>query len=177
MSELVFTENRRPTGEIYDVLRNVVTGEEWVVTDEKNLIVDGFYILLAALLKRQSGWSGLTYWENGSGNASWDTTPVSPTTSDTALVTPLEGGRKEIATSDIIWLDASNIESATPTNKIQITVSFGTSESVGWHREFALFGGEATATSNSGTMINSKRHNKFEKTSEQELTRRLRITV
>ena len=160
------------TGEVIDILTNIKTGEVTVL-ESHNLIVDACSTLLAALMKGEENIVGITYWENGSGLAAWDTTLPDPEASDVALTTPLY--RKAITAEDIVYLTPQNTESPTRTSKIQITVSFSSLESNGDLREFAIWGGNATASLGTGIMIDRKTHGLITKNSEITLTRILRL--
>ena len=107
-------------------------------------------------MKGEAGFGGCLYWEQGSGLAAWDSDQPTPTEDDTALTTPLY--RKAIDPSDIIYVDANGNASASRTNRIKISVSFGTGESTGKIREYGIFGGDATTTLGSGLMIDHKIH-------------------
>lgn len=169
-------ERRKPKGEITDVLRDKETGEVIERREGFNLIVDNCYKLIASLMGGMTGYAGISYWENGTGLSSWDSSPVEPDATDSGLVTPLAGARKEIQASDVNWLNADNSISLTPTNRIQIHVVFESTESNGSLREFGLFGGDATTVSNSGIMINHKIHPELVKQNTQTLERTLRLT-
>ena len=139
-----------------------------------NTVVDDCSKLIACLMKAQSGYSGITYWAVGSGASSWDNAnPPAPAVSDAKLTT--ETFRKAVTSSNIKFLDASNAETSTVTNKLQIKVTFSETEANGELREFALFGGNATATANSGLMINRKTHGLIYKTSGMRLERTIRL--
>jgi hypothetical protein len=140
-----------------------------------NTVVDDCSKLIACLMKAQAGYSGVTYWAVGSGLGTWDNAnPPAPATTDVKLTT--ETFRKAIVPStDIKFLDASNVETASITNKIQIKVTFSETEANGELREFALFGGNASATANSGLMINRKTHGLIYKTSGMKLERTIRL--
>lgn len=165
----------RIIGEVFDYFvypdgRKVLAREP-----DRNLIVATCSTLLACLVKGESGYAGATYWAVGSGSDTWsDVTPPSPSSSDTQLTA--ETYRKAITSGDMVFLDSGNNVSATPTNKIQITVTFLEAEANGALREFGIFGGLASGTANSGYMINHKIHPLIYKTSALQLERVLRIT-
>lgn len=160
-------------GEIIDTLINTRTGEVKEFRGN-NIIVEDITKLIAALIKRHTGFSGALYWENGTGLDSWDDTPVVPTKSDHALVTPLY--RKEISASDIIFIDEEGVESSEPTNRIQISIRFTELESNGKLRELGIWGGNASATLGSGIIINHRIHGILTKNDEMILDRKLRLT-
>jgi hypothetical protein len=161
-------------GEVRDIIKdkygNVIETTEWSC----NTICDGLGILIAALLKGQSGYGTGVYWAVGAGNG-WDIkNPPSPSKSDTRLVAEI--GRKAISTSNISFLDINGNVTATPTNQILITASFGTNECNGDWMEMGIFSGNATATLNSGTMINHKTHKLTLKDTDRIIDRQVRFT-
>lgn len=169
-------QGKKFTGEVFDTLINIHTGEKKEIYQSFNIVVKDISKLIAALFKTEPGYGGLSYWEVGSGNASWnDTAPPPPTEDDKELLTPTY--RKAIAPSDINFLDASNNIVNVPTNKLEVSVTFGSSEANGYLREFGIFGGNATSTLKSGIMINRKTHGLIFKTSSLELKRTIRFTL
>ncbi len=168
------TNLRAFKGEVWDTLRNIVTGEEITQYQGSNIIVLDASVLIAALIKRHTGYSGATYWEVGTGLASWDSAIPEPVVNDSALQTPVF--RKAIALEDIVFVNNAGETVIDPTNRIQITTTFISSEANYSLREFGIFGGNATSTLGSGLMINHKIHGVITKTNEMELTRVLRLT-
>jgi len=165
----------RIIGEVFDYFvypdgRKVLAREP-----DHNLIVANCSVLIACLMKGESGYAGAAYWALGSGSETWsDVAPPSPLTSDTQLTA--ETYRKAITSGDMEFLDVDNNTSVTPTNKIQITVTFTETEANGPLREFGIFGGLADGTANSGLMINHKIHPLIYKTSALQLERVLRLS-
>jgi hypothetical protein len=153
-------------------------GQEYELPVDHNLVVDACSKLIACLLKTQSGYQGLKYWEVGSGQSSWsDSAPPSPVSGDVGLNNPLY--RKAIQSTDMSFIDAnSNVLASGISNRIQVVVTFGSTEANGYLREFGLFGGDSSCTSTLGTgiMINRKTHGVIYKTSGISLTRTLRLT-
>lgn len=144
------------------------------VREYVNTVVDDCSKLIASLMKGQAGYKGVSYWAVGSGAGSWDNAnPPSPLVADTKLTN--ETFRKAVTTSDITFLDANNLPTATVTNRIQVKLIFGESEANGELREFGLYGGNATATKDSGIMINRKTHGLIYKTSGMTLERTINI--
>lgn len=143
-----------------------------------NTVVDNASKLIAALIKRHTGYAGALFWEVGSGDASWnDTAPPSPAKADFKLLTPTF--RKAIQLADISFIDNANAVTATVTNRIQIKVKFLFNEANGPLREFGIFGGGTdcvVGTLGSGLMINRKTHGLIFKTDTVELERVLRFT-
>ena len=144
------------------------------VIEHINTVVDDCSRLIASLMKGQAGMTGITYWAVGSGAGNWDNNnPPEPVVGDTKLLN--ETFRKAISASDITFLDSSDKPTTSVTNKLQISVTFTETEANGELREFGLFGGKATATRNSGIMINRKTHGLIYKTSGMRLERIIRI--
>jgi hypothetical protein len=163
----------RMIGEITDrIFKNGVFVEE---RKGHNLVVNSVLKLIMCLLKNQSGYSGIQYWAVGSGASSWDSSMPSPDVNATRLTAEI--GRVAIPSSEIVFLDSNNNVSSTPTNIIQITHTFGTADCNGVWREFGIFGGNATATANSGLMINKRHHAVITKTSEMTVERVMRFTL
>jgi hypothetical protein len=163
------------TPEIF--IANAKAGQEFEMPVGYNLVVDSCSKLIASLLKTQSGYQGLKYWEVGSGQSSWvDSAPPSPVSGDTGLNNPLY--RKAIQSTDMSFIDANSNVVTGPTNRIQVVVTFGSTEANGYLREFGLFGGDSSCTSTLGTgiMINRKTHGVIYKTSGISLTRTLRLS-
>jgi len=120
-----------------------------------NRIVEGCNELLAALMKREPGFSGILYWAVGEGKPVWDNLMPSPGAGDRQL--SAEVARKALPVADIVYLDENNQVVGEPTPRLQITAAF-TREELGGEgprflREFGLFGGNATNVANSGWMI------------------------
>ena len=161
------------TGEIRDrIFKNGQFVEERV---GHNIVVNTFLPLVMSLLKKQTGYSGIQYWAVGSGNASWDTNMPTPVVTETQLTSEI--GRVAIPASEIVFLDSDFEVTNTPTNIIQITHTFGTSDCNGSWREFGLFGGNATTSANSGYMINKKHHSVLTKTADMTVERTMRFTL
>ena len=167
------TQGLKMTGQITDrIYKNGVLVEERV---GHNLVVNSVLKLIMCLLKRQSGYSGIQYWAVGSGASSWDSSLPTPSAGDTRLTAEI--GRVAISPSEIVFLDSNLNVSSSPTNIIQITHTFGTGDCNGKWREFGIFGGNATATANSGLMINKRNHDVITKTNEMTVERVMRFTL
>jgi phage tail P2-like protein len=159
-------------GEVVDIFTNKNGTKE--VYKGENIIVDKIFVLVASLIKDPASASSL-YWANGTGEESWDTTEYEPNTGEFKLVTELY--RKSISINNIVYINVDNTISPEPTNRLQISTLFDYDESNGDLREFGVFGYNASATANSGMMINHKIHNKRTKTNLQQLQRILRLTI
>jgi hypothetical protein len=149
--------------------------KELVRNIDFNIVVQNMSVAIACLMKRQTGYYGLLYWAVGSGGGTWsEDNPPNPSETDSTLET--ETYRKAINTSDIVFIDSNNVVSGTPTNRIQVTVAFGTTEANGKLMEFGLFAGNATATAGSGIMVNHKTHAVITKTNVMQLEYVIRMT-
>lgn len=145
------------------------------VLEHVNTVVDDCSRLIACLMKGHEGFSGITYWAVGKGEASWSNeNPPAPLEEDSVLLE--ETFRKAINPEDITFIDAEDNPTESITNRIQVKVEFEEHEANGELREFGLFGGNATETKDSGLMINRKTHGLIYKTSGMRLERIIRIT-
>lgn len=161
------------TGEIIDRIQYKDGRVE--VRRGHNLVVNSFSNLVMCLLKQEAGYKGIQYWAVGSGDASWDTTLPNPEKTATKLTKEI--GRVAISPSEITFLTNDLEKSPTPTNIIQIVHTFGISDCNGTWREFGIFGGNATASANSGIMINKRHHKILTKTDEMTIERTMRFTL
>lgn len=163
-------------GELRDIIKDANTGEiievhEW----EKNIIVKDIGILVACLMKGHPGYSGMLYWAVGSGLGTWDNmNPPLPSADDHKLVNEI--GRKAIPSASISFVDANGNVSASPTNRLLITLSFGENDCNGEWREMMIVGGNATSTKDSGVAINHKTHQFIGKTTNVTVDRQIRFT-
>ena len=167
------SKNVHMTGEIIDLIRYKDGRVEKRVGH--NLVVNSFLNLVMSLLKQEEGYTGVQYWAVGTGEESWDDTLPTPEISDTALTSEL--GRVAIDKDNIKFLTPELEESPTPTNILQITHTFETTDCNGTWREFGIFGGNATASANSGIMINKRHHKVLTKTEEMTVERTMRFTL
>lgn len=142
---------------------------------QSNIIVNVCSILISRLLKDSSEpQAGISYLAVGSGNASWDMfDPPAPTTSQTLLEN--EYYRKQIDMSTFVNPNTGE-PTTTKTNIVDYVVTFGEAEAVGPMVELSLFGGDATAERNTGTMINWRTIPVISKTATMTLTVIFRIT-
>lgn len=140
-----------------------------------NQIQNSFATLLATWARAETGYDRIGFIGIGSGLVSWDTTPPAQPYSNTTLTT--EVFRKAIPQLDIDYIDPiTNISTGgTPSSKIEITYTLGTSEANFDLREFGLFGGTATISFDSGQMVNWVVHSKITKDSSFEIHRRIRL--
>ena len=161
------------TGEVIDkiykkgVLVDTIIGH--------NLVVNSFVRLVMSLIKNQSGYKGATYWAVGSGSSSWDESLPDPEINEVKLTSEL--GRLPIPPENIVFLDEAFEETSSPTNIVQITLKFNEEDCNGEWREFAIFGGNATSTPNSGLMLNKRHHKVITKTEDMTIERTIRFTL
>lgn len=159
-------------GELIDEIRYEDGTVE--IREDHNLVVDSVLNLFTSLLKNELNYEGIKYWAVGQGLASWDSSLPEPSPSNTKLVNEI--GRVEIVSSEIKYLDGSGNYTDSPTNKIEISHTFGENECNGTWREFGIFGGNASTTKDSGIMIDKINHKILTKTDTIEVKRTLRIT-
>jgi hypothetical protein len=167
--------------ELIDRVVNLTTGEETVTTDH-NLITVGFGVLVAALLKGDpTDGFPLSYWAVGSGEGDfWDDLSVEVRQGKSVFT--LETLYNETAREPVtvVFIDNNNDEVTGPTNRIEVRAAFGP-DVTGPLREFGIFGGQATASPDTGLMVDHKSHSQIslnETPGEQNvLIRALRITL
>ena len=140
-----------------------------------NIIVNTASILIARLLKNSSEpQNGISFLSIGSGSGEWDLfDPPAPTTSQTYLEN--EFYRKAIDVSTFVHPETGEPTNAY-TNIVDYAVTFGEGEAVGPIVEMGLFGGDATAEINTGTMVNWRTFPVINKTSTMSVTVIFRIT-
>lgn len=160
-------------GEFQDTI-TYADGRVEVKDWNRNMIVNGIAKLVACLMKKHSGYDGLEYWAIGQGLESWDDALPTAKATDERLTSEI--GRKAIPASAITFVDVNGQPTTGITNRIQITLEFKENECNGKWREFGIFGGNATGTTNSGIMINHKIHELITKTSAMTIERKIRFT-
>jgi len=150
-------------------------GKEIYSYEKHNIIVNSASILIAQLLKDNTEPdNGISYLGVGSGSGGWDPfDPPAPTTSQTQLEN--EFSRKSIDLKSFVDPDTGE-PTTTPTNIVDYSVTFGEAEAVGPIMELALFGGDATSSLNSGTMVNWRTFPVINKTNSMIMTIIFRIT-
>lgn len=121
----------------------------------KNLVVDQASILMAQLAKGDAT-GGIKYIAVGTGVGTGDTqNPEAPNANMYKLRNEI--ARKPATISYYTGAEAIACKRGTGrTNMLDITVEFGADEAVGALTEMAVFGGDATATKDSGDMLNCK---------------------
>jgi hypothetical protein len=167
-------ETKHLKGELFLFLKK--EGRLVKTIHQSNIIVNTASILIARLLKdNKEPTSGISFLAVGSGNDNWDAfDPPAPTTSQTLLEN--EFYRKSISTSTFV--DPQTAEpTSTHTNIVDYATTFSESEAVGPIMELALFGGEASSSLNTGTMLNWRTFPVINKTNSMTLTIIFRITA
>ena len=161
-------------GEVFDTSINPINGERTPLHHGFNLVVSSCSTLIAMLMKGETN-NGIQYLAVGSGSDNWDDDALpEPTLEEVKLVN--ETFRKEIPSSNIVFIDEDNNVSSEPTNRIQITIVFLENEANGQLRELGFFGGDATTEKDTGVMINHKIHSSIYKTNGMQLERIVRFT-
>lgn len=163
-------------GELFLKAYDMALGGKLVYSyHHSNIIVNTASILIARLLKDSSEpTNGISFLAVGSGSGEWDLfDPPAPTTSKTFLEN--EFYRKAIDVSTFVHPETGEPTNAY-TNIVDYAVTFGEGEAVGPVVEMGLFGGDATAEINSGTMINWRTFPVINKTSTMSVTVIFRIT-
>ncbi len=170
-----YDENpKRLKGELFLILKE--KGKVIKTIHQSNIIVNTASILISRLLKNnQEPQAGISFLAVGSGNSAWNPfDPPAPTTSQTLLEN--EFYRKSISMSTFV--DPQTAEpTSTATNIVDYATTFAEAEAVGPIMELALFGGEASTTTNTGTMINWRTFPVISKTNAMSLTIIFRITA
>lgn len=149
------------------------SGERRARTWRSNLVVSRCYELVAALMKRQPGVSGVLWWAVGSGQASWDAERPQPRLGDRRLRGD-ELQRQEVLAEHMSFVDAHGNASATPTSRLEVRGAFRAERFGGTPlREFGLFGGAAASAAASGVLINHVIHTRVDLAPGELLERRL----
>lgn len=160
---------------IYDTNGTLLEDTGW----HSNQLQDTNATLLAMLFRELLQGSpavdaGPQYLAIGRGLSSWDLSPPTLSRSDTTLED--EFFRKEIQAADITYIDpVTKAPSGSPTRAVEIEVTMTTSEANDTWREFGFFGGNATATLDSGYMINWVSHSRIDKDNTMTVIRTCRF--
>lgn len=150
-------------------------GEDVLVKEtdwKKNTVLVGMSVIVSMLLNNEGGFSGIQYHGLGSGDAAWDTTVVDPDFTDTTLLA--ESYRK--IPDSVVYVDQAGDPSVSPTNRLLVTTTFDYGEATGSIREQGIFAGDATASADSGLLMNCIRHKEIYKGLGEKLIRRIRFT-
>lgn len=141
-----------------------------------NIIVPQVFGMYTSVL---SGFNPVNYFALGSGSGSWDADPnnVNKPYDQTTLTNELSitNSRKAINDSFFTLLDVSTGNPLNPqsaSSKIKLNVTIDANEGLGTLREFGLFG-NATATVDSGIMLNWITHPSIEKDEQLVINREI----
>lgn len=143
---------------------------------QKNIIVNTNGQLIAALMKSESGYSGIQRLAVGEGASNWNVEANRPTPAATVTQLVNELARTSVT---VTYQTSGNADTGTITNRIKVSGRFGTGSGNGTQYERGLFGGNATNTADSGLMINYDVHGPITKDNshEQTITIRLQYTA
>ena len=180
-------------GKWFDIYANKKTGKVHYSSGDlkfsDNQIQNVFSVLMADMLISVPDTSspyGVLYLAFGRGSETWDLYPPDQDYAQTTLedefyrISVMNDVRYTGQTSSeydtlFYYIDPDTYaESGSVTNAIEAKIFVPEGVADGIHREFALFGDDATATQDSGTMINWVVHPQFDKTG-YELTRTVRL--
>lgn len=140
-----------------------------------NIVVLTASTLLARLMKDPSEpAAGVSYFALGTGNPGWDLfNPPAPVDTQETLEAEIE----RVAPTSVTFIDPlSGLPSLVPTNIVDWDFDFSESQAVGFLCEAGLFGGDALATANSGSMITFKTFPVISKTSTMTISFTYRLT-
>ena len=143
---------------------NNVEADPLFVTEwEKNTIMNASGLALSALFKGEAGYAGFQYIAVGGGQGSWDIDGLPAEDKERTQL------YNEIARVAVVmnYLDESNEPTLTVTRHIDLAATFGSGvgEAASW-REWAVFGGNATGSANSGIIIDLRLHTALPKVSQ-----------
>jgi hypothetical protein len=140
-------------GEWFDEV-TLPCGTRYTTGWRKNQIQNTAGAIICGLLANKAAFGGVQYLAIGNGNVSWDVSPPAQARSATSLSS--EFFRKALTVGGTSFrnpADPSEV-SADPTRVVQYEFEMLSAEANGTHREFGLFGGNASAAANSGFMLN-----------------------
>jgi hypothetical protein len=164
-------------GRYHDVVRDaddrVVSNRGW----HSNAITYGAWTVVTALLRNDPNLRGLLFCAVGSGDVAWDRAPPSSGASAGRTRLRAEVDRRALAESDFVYLDPRGNAARGPTDRLEVTARFAWPQGSKVLREFGLFGGDATATVNTGYLMNYVMHPVISLAAGQTLTRRVRFTL
>lgn len=140
-----------------------------------NLVLDGAFALVSALLKRDRSMEGILFWAVGAGDPEWDRSQPATQSRTTRLVS--EVLRLPVPRDAITYVDERGAPSSRPTPDLEIRLAFEWPDERMTLREFGVFGGNAAARPNSGVMINHVIHRRIDLEPGQRLSRELRLSL
>jgi len=140
-----------------------------------NIVPDIAGTLMARLAKDPTDPDGgFTFLAVGSGDPAWD--PNNPDVEDPAAEKlEMELDRKAFAQGYFVDPATGN-PTVTPTNIVDFVGTFGPNEGVGALTELGVFGGDASATTDSGTLVSVIHFPVKNKTAPETMTWTLRFT-
>jgi hypothetical protein len=128
-----------------------VSGAIRVASWRSNLIVTPCFELVAALMKRQPGTTGLLWWAFGSGET------ARASVGDRTLAREIH--RQEVREEQMQFVDERGGPRAAPTNRLEVRTAIRADRFDGETlTEFGLFGGNAGPAPNSGVLVNHVVH-------------------
>lgn len=145
--------------------------------ESPNVIVNTASVLIARLLKDSSEpTAGISYLAVGTGGTGWNLqNPPAPTVVQQTLESELF--RKAIDAVNTSFVDpVTGNHTLVATNIVDFSTTFSESEAVGPIVEMGLFGGDASAALNSGTMLNYRTFPVLNKTAAMTFSVIFRIT-
>lgn len=133
-----------------------------------NIVVTGMATLMAILAKDCSAvLAGFSFMGVGTGGVGEDPfNPPAPVGNETQLKNEIF--RKGF--SSVNFVDENGLPVLTPTGTVDFAATFTETEAVGPLTELGIFGGDASASANSGTMVNYIRFPVVSKTASSTLT-------
>lgn len=165
--EMVQESLPRPRGFVWGVMEHE-DGTREERTLGRNIIVNSASLLIARLLKANTEPShGIWMMALGTGEAGED--PLDPPTASVEQTTLFaEIIRKTFSQTNFVT--SEGIPTTTPTNVVDFTAQFLEGEAVGILTELGLFGGDASAAPNSGTLVAYRRMRAWTKSPTSVLT-------
>lgn len=165
--------NKPSSGEIFAVMQYADGRKE--ERHFKNLIVENCALLIAEFLKSNSASvAGIKYLAVGTGVGSGTQAEPEPATvKGTTLQT--EVARKAVTVT--YNTELSTIDDDTRYNVLDVVCTFAAGEATAALTEMGLFGGDASATAGTGTMINMRRFAVWNKPASASLTLTWRIKI
>lgn len=139
------------------------------------MLTENFYTMIAAVLHGGSDFPGDLYVAVGQGERAWDTLPPDVGRDVRGLTSEL--ARKKVEERNITYLNEDGSTSADPTPRLRIEVAFAVNEAIGSLRECGLYGGRASETPESGTILSYYIHPLIEKTATMSLERVIRVDL
>ena len=105
-----------------------------------------------------SNFGGINYLALGEGLQNWDNASATKPYTNTTLLTEanITNSRVLVGPNDFTYLDSNNnaLSPQSASDRVRLDVTIGLNDGIGNLREFGLFGGDATATVDSGIMVN-----------------------